>query len=86
MTGKEVVQVYYRPIHSIIEFPNMKLIRFTKVELAAGEAQQLSLAVPYSELGFFVDGKWHVESGDYAFWVGSSSRTEDLQRLNVTLS
>ncbi|EON95998.1 putative periplasmic beta-glucosidase protein [Phaeoacremonium minimum UCRPA7] len=86
VSGKEVVQVYYRPIHSIIEFPVMKLIRFTKVNLSPGESKDVTLTVPYNELGFFVDGKWHVESGDYAFWVGSSSRDEDLQRLNVTLS
>ena len=86
VSGKEVVQVYYRPIHSIIEFPVMKLIRFTKVNLSPGESKDVTLTVPYNELGFFVDGKWHVESGDYAFWVGSSSREEDLQRLNVTLS
>ncbi|TEA10085.1 Periplasmic beta-glucosidase [Colletotrichum sidae] len=85
VSGKEVVQLYYRPEYTQIEFPVMKLIRFDKVELAPGQAKRLSLAVPYDELGYFVDGEWVVETGLYNFWVGSSSRTEDLQPLNATL-
>ncbi|TDZ35597.1 Periplasmic beta-glucosidase [Colletotrichum spinosum] len=85
VSGKEVVQLYYRPEYTQIEFPVMKLIRFVKVELAPGQAKRLSLAVPYDDLGYFVDGEWVVETGLYNFWVGSSSRTEDLQPLNATL-
>ncbi|KAI0150084.1 glycoside hydrolase family 3 protein [Hypoxylon sp. NC0597] len=84
--GKEVVQLYYRPEHSVIEFPVMKLIRFVKVGLAPGESKNVSLIVPHSELGYYVDGKWNVESGNYTFWIGSSSRTEDLHQFNVTIS
>ncbi|KAJ8126056.1 hypothetical protein O1611_g7583 [Lasiodiplodia mahajangana] len=86
MSGKEVVQLYYRPAVSEIEFPVMKLIRFTKIELAPGESKQVSLAVPIYELGYFIDAEWHVEKGLYNFWVGSSSRTEDLHALNITLA
>ncbi|KAJ0296889.1 hypothetical protein COL516b_011276 [Colletotrichum fioriniae] len=83
--GQEVVQLYYRPEYSQIEFPVMKLIRFEKVEVAAGSFRKISLNVPYAELGYFVDGEWQVETGLYNFWIGSSSRTEDLQSLNATL-
>ncbi|KAI0377648.1 glycoside hydrolase family 3 protein [Hypomontagnella monticulosa] len=86
VAGKEVVQLYFRPEHSIIEFPVMKLIRFTKVDLEPGETKDVSLSVPHSELGYYVNGEWNVDSGNYTFWVGSSSRTEDLHQLNVTLS
>lgn len=85
VTGKEVVQLYYRPEYSVIEFPVMKLIRFSKVDLAAGESTAVSWTVPTSELGYYIDGDWNVDYGNYTFWVGSSSRTEDLQQLNVTL-
>ncbi|KAF9869849.1 periplasmic beta-glucosidase [Colletotrichum karsti] len=85
VSGKEVVQLYYRPEYTQIEFPVMKLIRFEKIEVAAGESRDVRLAVPYEELGYFVDGAWEVETGLYHFWVGSSSRTEDLQQLNATL-
>ncbi|KAH0430416.1 periplasmic beta-glucosidase [Colletotrichum camelliae] len=83
--GQEVVQLYYRPEYTHIEFPVMKLIRFHKVGIAAGESQKVELTVPYNELGYFVDGEWVVETGLYNFWVGGSSRTEDLSSLNATL-
>lgn len=85
VAGKEVVQLYYRPEYTQIEFPVMKLIRFDKVEIAPGQSKSVSFAVPYEELGYFVDGEWVVETGLYNFWVGSSSKVEDLQALNVTL-
>ncbi|KAI1771211.1 glycoside hydrolase family 3 protein [Hypoxylon cercidicola] len=86
VAGKEVVQLYYRPEHSVIEVPVMKLIRFSKVDLAAGESKAVGFTVPTSELGYYVDGEWNVDYGNYTFWIGSSSRTEDLQQLNVTIS
>ncbi|KAI1120995.1 beta-glucosidase [Nemania abortiva] len=85
--GKEVVQLYYRPAYSQgVEVPVMKLIRFTKIELAAGESKDVTLTVPIHELGYYVDTKWRVNSGLYEFWVGSSSRTEDLVQRNITLA
>ncbi|KAI8285467.1 Periplasmic beta-glucosidase [Colletotrichum sp. SAR 10_98] len=83
--GQEVVQLYYRPEYTQIEFPVMKLIRFHKVGIEAGESEEVTLSVPYNELGYFVGGEWEVERGLYNFWVGSSSRSEDLQSLNATL-
>ncbi|KAF3808075.1 Thermostable beta-glucosidase B [Colletotrichum gloeosporioides] len=85
VSGQEIVQLYYRPEYTQIEFPVMKLIRFHKVAITAGESKEVTLTVPYNELGYFVDGEWVVETGLYNFWVGSSSRTEDLQSLNATL-
>ncbi|KAJ0277480.1 hypothetical protein Brms1b_006550 [Colletotrichum noveboracense] len=83
--GQQVVQLYYRPEYTQIEFPVMKLTRFHKVGIKAGESKEVTLSVPYNELGYFVGGEWEVETGLYNFWVGSSSRTEDLQSLNATL-
>ncbi|EEY17164.1 periplasmic beta-glucosidase [Verticillium alfalfae VaMs.102] len=84
-TGKEVVQLYYRPKFSVIEFPVMKLIRFTKIELGAGESTDVRFEVPMSELGYFVNGEWHVDDGGYSFWIGNSSRKEDLELIEVTV-
>ena len=84
VAGKEVVQLYYRPQHTIIEFPVMKLIRFVKITLEPGESKEVVLdTVPIKELGYFVNGEWNVDRGNYSFWVGSSSREEDLTRLDV---
>lgn len=85
--GKEVVQVYFRPEVSVIEVPVMKLIRFGKVGLLEpGESREVEFRVPRRDLGYFVNGEWHVDGGKYAFWVGSSSREEDLTQFNVTVS
>ncbi|KAI2469833.1 glycoside hydrolase family 3 protein [Annulohypoxylon bovei var. microspora] len=86
LAGKEVVQLYYRPEYSVIEFPVMKLVRFIKVDLAPGESKNVILTVPHNELGYYIDGEWNVDSGNYTFWIGSSSRTEDLYQFNVTIS
>ncbi|KAI0882348.1 glycoside hydrolase family 3 protein [Annulohypoxylon maeteangense] len=86
VAGKEVVQLYYRPEYSVIEFPVMKLVRFVKIDLAPGESKDIKLVVPHNELGYYIDGIWNVDSGNYTFWIGSSSRTEDLHRFNVTIS
>ncbi|CRK41150.1 hypothetical protein BN1723_015852 [Verticillium longisporum] len=83
--GKEVVQLYYRPKFSVIEFPVMKLIRFTKIELGACESTDVRFEVPKSELGYFVNGEWHVDDGGYSFWIGNSSRKEDLELVEVTI-
>ncbi|KAF3352317.1 Folic acid synthesis protein fol1 [Verticillium dahliae VDG1] len=83
--GKEVVQLYYRPKFSVIEFPVMKLIRFTKIELGAGESTDVRFEVPKSELGYFVNGEWHVDDGGYSFWIGNSSRKEDLALVEVKI-
>ncbi|KAI1088626.1 glycoside hydrolase family 3 protein [Rostrohypoxylon terebratum] len=86
VAGKEVIQLYYRPEYSMIEFPVMKLIRFAKVEVAPGESGEVSFHVTPNELGYYIDGEWNVDLGNYTFWIGSSSRTEDLQQFNVTIS
>lgn len=86
MQGKEVVQLYFRPQTSIIEFPVMKLVRFHKVDLAPGESGEVEFRVPMNELGYFVNGEWHVDGGNYTFYIGSSSREEDLIPLHVALS
>lgn len=86
MAGKEVVQVYFRPQYSIIERPVMSLIRFSKVELSAGESKNLQIeGIAIEELGFYVNGEWNVEKGNHTFWVGSSSRSEDLTPISLDI-
>ncbi|KAK7182312.1 hypothetical protein DPSP01_002385 [Paraphaeosphaeria sporulosa] len=86
MEGKEVVQVYFRPQYSIIERPVMKLIRFSKVSVAVGSMEIVEFdRIALTELGFYVNGEWTVEEGNYTFWVGSSSRSSDLTPVNVVI-
>ena len=86
MAGKEVVQLYFRPEYSMMEFPVKKLIRFTKVSLAPGDTQTVTFTVPTWDLGYYRNMEWQVDPGQYMFWVGSSSRDQDLMPLNITIT
>lgn len=85
VTGKEVPQVYFRQQYTTIETPNMQLIRFAKVELAPGEETTVQWTIAHDELGYWQDLEWTVETGNFTFWIGSSSRAEDLQSFSVSL-
>ncbi|KAK5036534.1 hypothetical protein LTS07_002261 [Exophiala sideris] len=86
VTGKEVVQVYYRQQYSnLIELPNKRLVRFQKVELSPGQSQDVSFSIDRNELGYYVNAQYQVDSGNYTFWVGSSSRAQDLMNVTLTL-
>ncbi|KAJ5934589.1 hypothetical protein N7466_004136 [Penicillium verhagenii] len=85
VAGKEVVQVYFRQSLSTIELPVKRLIRFSKVEIEAGQSEVVTFVVPQKELGYYLNMEWTLEKGDYTFYVGSSSKDEDLQELNVKI-
>lgn len=84
VAGKEVVQVYFRQQYTAIETPNKQLIRFTKVDLAPGEEKTVQWTIAHDELGYWQDLEWTVDSGNFTFWVGSSSRDEDLQAASIS--
>lgn len=67
VTGKEVMQLYFRPGFSVTEFPVKKLIRFEKVELAPGESITVNFTVPTYDLGYYRNMEWEVETGAYNF-------------------
>ncbi len=73
--GKEVVQLYVSDVKSSVDRPVKELKGFSKVELAPGETQQVSITVKGSDLGYFdADShQWVVEPGVFEALVGSSS-------------
>ncbi|KEF59504.1 uncharacterized protein A1O9_04348 [Exophiala aquamarina CBS 119918] len=85
VAGKEVVQVYFRQQYSEIELPNKRLIRFEKIELQPGETRQVGFSIDRNDLGYYNNAKYQVDSGNYTFWVGSSSRMADLKNATITL-
>jgi beta-glucosidase len=74
--GAEVVQVYVRRSHSIVERPDKELKAFEKVWLAPGEMTQVRLAIAERELCHWEAsrGEWVLEPGEAEILVGSSSR------------
>ena len=69
--GKESVLVYSSDLVASI-IPDVRRLRaFTKVELAPGETQTITLKIPAKELAFAGDdGKWHLEEGEFRISVG----------------
>ena len=78
--GDDVPQVYLGapsmpPAGS--DFPVRKLVAFTRLHLAAGQAATLRLVVPPRELQYWStsEGGWRLARGERAVSVGASSRS-----------
>ncbi|XHF99604.1 hypothetical protein AWENTII_003102 [Aspergillus wentii] len=85
--GSEVVQVYFREKHTKrpVETPVKRLVRFAKVEIEAGHVERVTFTIPIKELGYYFNTKWGVDGGLYTFWVGSSSKDQDLQSVEMEI-
>lgn len=72
--GKEVVQLYVRDLVSSVVTPVKQLRDFKKVEIAAGETKQVTLAVAVDDL-YIVDeqNRRVVEAGEFEIQVGAAS-------------
>ena len=81
MAGKEVVQVYFSAPQGCLGKSALSLVAFQKTKLLApGEAQELQMAFPVSDMASFDDlGKckksaFVLEQGEYRFLVGKNCR------------
>ncbi|MEM3913687.1 MAG: beta-glucosidase [Desulfurococcaceae archaeon] len=73
--GKEVVQVYVRPLRSRLNRPFQELKGFHKTKLIKpGEVEEVTIRIPLDYLASFNGKHWIVESGPYEIRIGSSSR------------
>ncbi len=78
--GAEVVQVYVSDVESTVARPVRELKGFTKIHLAAGASQTVTIALDQRSFSFWSSqlGRWAVEAGDFVIAVGSSSRNLPL--------
>jgi beta-xylosidase len=84
--GTEVVQLYlHDPVASVVQ-PVQRLIGYTRVPLASGEARQVRVTVP-ADLASFTgrDGRRVVEPGDLELRLAASS-TDPRLTATVTLT
>ena len=87
--GQEVVQLYYSPPQGALGKPARNLGTFAKTRvLAPGEAQVLTLNIPFSSMASYDDSgatghksAFVLEAGDYRFFVGNSSQA--LEQITV---
>lgn len=85
IAGKEVVQCYVHLMESRVFRPDQALSDFAKINLAAGESQEVRFVLEDDSFSFFDIGtnKWVVENGEYEIRIGSSSR--DIRQRHVII-
>lgn len=81
--GKEVVQLYVRPIDSTVVRPVKELKGFTKVSLEPGEAVEVSFTLDKRSFAYFNTEihDWFAETGAYEILAGASSEETPLSRI-----
>jgi beta-glucosidase len=74
--GVEVVQLYVGAPKSPVPRPLRELKGYSRVEIAAGETQTVSMILKRADLAYWSVPKhgWQVQPGTYRLFVGSSSR------------
>ena len=74
--GSEVVQLYVHHLESSVYRPAQELRAFTRVRLAAGKTERVTLTLDDSAFSFYDTrgGRWAVEAGDVEVRIGASSR------------
>lgn len=86
-TGSEVVQLYIRDRFSSVTRPVKELKGFQRVVLKAGESKMVTFQITKKALAFYdINMDFVVEPGDFDIMVGTSSRTEDLQVLSLSVA
>ena len=82
--GKEVSQLYVGFENSQIDRP-LKLLRdFKKVYLDAGEKKSINFKINKSDLSYYntEKNKWISENIEYNFYVGGSSKKNNLDKIS----
>ncbi|MEI7667230.1 MAG: glycoside hydrolase family 3 C-terminal domain-containing protein [Synechococcaceae cyanobacterium ELA263] len=80
MTAAEVVQVYAEPPGLVLERPQRSLIGFQRLNLEAGEARRLNLAIPLRRLAYFdeaADG-FVLEPGPHQICIARHAEADGL--------
>jgi beta-glucosidase len=74
--GSEVVQVYVHALDSIVFRPDQELRAFSKVHLAPGESQRITVRLERRAFAHWDPERrtWAVQPGHYAIRLGASSR------------
>ncbi|MFO7668823.1 MAG: glycoside hydrolase family 3 N-terminal domain-containing protein [Bacteroidales bacterium] len=82
--GDETLQLYIRDEISTVTRPVKELKDFKRVSLKPGETQTVVMKVTPEKLKFFnMDMKEVVEPGEFTIFVGTSSRDEDLEAIQL---
>jgi beta-glucosidase len=84
--GTEIVQVYVRKLNDT-DGPLKTLKAFKRIELKAGEKQNVTVRLPASSFEFY-DAKtraMNITNGEYEVYYGSSSDAKDLKMTKIAI-
>lgn len=84
--GTEIVQVYVRKLNDT-DGPLKTLKGFKRIELKAGEKQNVTINLPASSFEFY-DAKtraMNVTNGEYEVYYGTSSDAKDLKMTKIVI-
>ncbi|MCC9065781.1 xylan 1,4-beta-xylosidase [Flavobacterium piscisymbiosum] len=84
--GTEIVQVYVRKLNDT-DGPLKTLKAFKRIELKAGEKQNVTIDLPASSFEFY-DTKtraMNVTNGEYELYYGTSSDAKDLKMIKMVV-
>jgi beta-glucosidase len=86
LDGAEVIQVYVRKVNDS-EGPLKTLRGFKRVEIAAGQIQQVTIDLTPSSFEFYDSDqrKMLVIPGEYEILYGNSSDTKDLKIIKISI-
>ena len=78
--GTEVVQVYLGPLPGTVGSPPLKLAGFAKVDLGAGDRQQVRITLDRRDFSYWdaEANEWVVPTGQVAVYVGRSAVDVEL--------
>jgi len=87
VAGEEVVQLYIGAPGAAVERAVKELKAFKRVALQPGETQNVTFEVPVKVLAYYDEDAagWKLEAGSYRLFAGSSSREQDLLRVDFEI-
>ncbi len=76
VAGKEIVQLYVRPLNSSVIRPDKELKDFEKIELKPGEEKKVTFTLYERSFAYYNTElkQWYAESGNYELLIGGSSK------------
>ena len=84
MDGDEIVQLYIGDDFSSVTRPLKDLKGFKRISLKKGEQKTVTFDITPHMLSFYdMDMNFKVEKGTFKIMVGSSSRDEDLNTIEL---
>jgi beta-glucosidase len=87
VAGDEIVQMYIRDTVSSVTRPVKELKGFKRISLKPGEKTKVTFNINPEKLAFHnIDMKFTVEPGKFEIFTGGSSRDEDLQKIELTVT